>query len=344
MKEQSSVPMKRFIVFMSLMISIGICSAETAIAIQDKSNNEGVRALIESRYEDAERFFSENNKTPETQNASFMHLSRIALEQGDDESAVMYIQKALSIVPNNAEEFIFAGDAYCSKAQRSSLFSALKLAKKCIAEYDNAVQLEPNNIDALVAAMKFHYGAPSIAGGSSKKANEYLQRLQYLSPEHANAYRVQIFEQDGDTKAALQLADELSAKGFSSAINQYEIGHFYRDKKQLNKAMLNFESASLAPLTLNNKWHVTDALLQLGEIAMLEGDNKKAIELIERYQAKNKNTRDIHYFWANWSLAKAYRAAGNENQYQLLVEKIKSENYQSDKEFVKDFEAKIKLP
>jgi hypothetical protein len=69
-----------------------------------------------------------------------------------------------------------------------------------------------------------------------------------------------------------------------------------------------------------------------------ERDIPKAITLIEEYKSKNKNPNDHHYYWSSWSLAKAYKAAGNNNKYQEWVGKIQSENYQSNKAFAKEFE------
>lgn len=306
-----------------------------------ENTNAGTLAYIDGRFDDAEKFFLENNKNLASKNESLIHLSRIAIARGNEQLAVDYIEQALEIVPNTVEEIKVSGDVYCKQAQHSSIFAALKLAKKCVAQYEAAVQMDANNVDALAAAARFYLEVPSIAGGSTKKGTEYLLRLQQLSPEDADTYRIHALEREGNTAAALALADELSRKTFRSVINQYEVAHYYRDKKVLDKAKPLFEAIAKTPVTVATKWHIDDSLLQLGEIAIMEGEFGKGIELIGQYQAKNKNPNDPHYFWASWSLAKAYKSLGDTKEYESLVKRIKSEDYKKDKDFSKDFEANI---
>lgn len=273
-------------------------------------------------------------------NASLIKMSQMALENGDPGSAIEHIEKALALEPTNADEIVLSGDIYCNKAQNSSMFSALKFAKKCIAQYETAVNLEPENIKALVSAVRFHMEAPSIAGGSEEKGKLFLERLTVLSPEDADTCRIQLFLRQDNINAALELAETLSEKGFNSARNQYDVAHFYRNSERYDKAAALFEPLTVWPETPENKWHVTDSLLQLGEILLINNSNvSKSIELIEKYKEKNTNPRDVHYFWSTWSLAKAYRAAGNSEKYTILVKKIKSENYKENKPFAKRFKA-----
>lgn len=242
-----------------------------------------------------------------------------------------------------AEELISSGDAYCNQAQESSMFSALGLAKKCIAQYEAAVQQFPDNANALVAAMRFYFEAPGFAGGSSKKGRELLARLDKVSAEDANTYRVFLYEKEGDSAGAMALADKLSQQPFESARNQYELARFYRDKQLLAKAKPLFEALRNKPVTAENQWYVNDSLLQLGEIILAEKqDISQSIALIEEYKTKNTDPHDQHYFWSTWSLAKAYKAKGNTDKYLQLVQQIQAEDYAKNTEFAKRFEAGIK--
>ncbi len=242
-----------------------------------------------------------------------------------------------------AEELILAGDAYCNQAQQASMFSALGLAKKCIAQYEAAVQQFPDNANALVAAMRFYFEAPGVAGGSSKKGRELLAKLDKLSAEDANTYRVFLHEKEGDSAGAMALADKLSRQPIESARNQYELARFYRDKQLLAKAKPLFEALRNKPVTPENQWYVNDSLLQLGEIILAEKEDiSQSIALIEEYKTKNTDPNDQHYFWSTWSLAQAYKAKGNTDKYAQLVQQIQAEDYAKNTEFAKRFEAGIK--
>jgi tetratricopeptide (TPR) repeat protein len=304
--------------------------------------NDGISAFNEGRYQSAEAFFLSKLKETAYANESLFYLSKIDLQKGDTETAVKHIDQALLIEPNNAEELLASGDAYCSHAQKSSIFTALKFAKKCIAQYDSAVNMEPENATALLAAIKFHMEAPSIAGGSAKRGNELMDRLVRLSPEDANVYKIYLLDKDGKEKNALALADELSQKGLKAAENQYAIAHYYKDKKLFAQSKALLEPLLTWKETPKNRWHINDSYLQLGEIFLAEGkDNNQGIRLIEEYKKKNNNPNDIHYFWSTWSLAKGYKALGQSAKYDELVKSIKSMDYKKDTAFAKEFDKNI---
>lgn len=307
-----------------------------------KAINDGIVAFDQGHYKKAEEYFLTKIREPELNNEAFIFLSKIYLINDDTELAIHYVEQALAASPNNAEEVLLSGHIYCNQGQKLSMFAALKMAKKCITQYSTAVDMAPENVDALVSAVRFYLGAPAIAGGSTKKGSELLERLSRLSPEDANIFKIQLLEKEEKTGDALRLADELSKKGFLSANNQYEVAHYYRDKKLYDKAKFLFEPLLTWQETPANRWYLNDSYLQLGEIYLAEGKNaNKGVELIEKYKQKNNKPQDIHYFWSTWSLAKGYKAIGQQDKYETLVKQIKSENYKKNGAFAKEFEAYI---
>ncbi|HOY22506.1 MAG TPA: hypothetical protein PK002_05095 [Cellvibrio sp.] len=336
---------KKHILFVkSLFLSLFILCVSSVFAADSNQSQleEGVSAFNDGDYKKAENYFLLKLNNKNLKNESLMYLSKISLVKNDSESAVNYIEQALLMEPTNAEELLLSGDAYCAQAQKSSIFTALKLAKKCIAQYDTAVSQYPDNIAALVSSVKFHLGAPSIAGGSTKKGNEFLVRLSQLSPEDADTYKVLSLEKEGRASDALALADKLAKNGFKSAENQYEVARYFKERKLYIKAKELFEPLLTWKETQKNKWFLNDSLLQLGEIFIAEGaDINQGIKLIESYKKKNTNSHDVHYFWSTWSLAKGYKAIGQKDKYDVLVRNIKSEDYKKNSAFAKEFESNI---
>lgn len=337
--------------FFSSMLLTAIASPSYLLANESNSahstsietDNPGVVAFIDGRYQEAKDYFVKQLVNPAQKNDSLIYLSRIALDTGDTETAVKHIEEALRFEPTTAEEIVLSGDIYCNQGQQSSMFSALGLAKKCIAQYEAAIKNSPEDANALLSAIRFYLEAPGVAGGSTKKGKELLERLSSVSPEHANTYQVFWLDNNDAPETAMKLADELREKPFKSAQNQYELARFYRDKKLYAKAQPLFEALASQPATPHNKWYVNDSLLQLGEILLAEKqDIQRSIELMEQYKQKNSNPHDQHYFWSTWSLAQAYKANGNESQYALLVKQIQTEDYEKNAEFAKRFEAGIK--
>ncbi len=344
-KAKSQTKLHTFFIatWMLLSSALGLPYALADESLAQAQDNKGVVAFEQGNYQVAETYFLQQLKNPANKNESLIYLSRIAIETGKALAAVGYIEEALKLAPTDADELVLSGDVYCNQAQQSSMFAALGLAKKCIAQYEAAVQLAPEHANALLAAIRFYLEAPGIAGGSNKKGEDLLARLQVVSPEDANTYQVFLLDNKGEADAALKLADELSKKGFTSARNQYELAHFYRDKKRYTQAGPLFESLLSQPITPQNKWYINDSLLQLGEILLAENkDISRSIALMEQYKQNNNNPHDKHYLWSSWSLAQAYKLDGNKEKYALLVQQIQAEDYKKNADFAKRFEAGIK--
>lgn len=330
----------KFLAHALLAAWVGLGSV-SVLANEPDAVSQAFAAFDQGKHQEAQSIFLKLVDSPEQKNQALMYLGWLNLGQGKTESAIEYIEQALKVEPNTADELTLSGDIYCNHAQRASMFKALKIAKTCIAQYEKAVKLEPENVDSLMTAMQFYFGAPSFAGGSTEKGNALLEKLKTLSPEHATTYQIAELDRSKKIDAALSLADELAKKGFNSASNQYMIARFYRDKKHYDKALPLFVSMDRFSETTKTRWFIRDSLLQRGEILMIDNrDIPQAIKLIEEYKQNNKNPGDPHYFWSTWSLAKAYKSSGNLTKYEELVAKIESEDYESNKEFTKQFEAR----
>lgn len=303
--------------------------------------NEALAAFNEGRRDDAEHLFTAQLNQPAQANAARVYLSKIALQKGEVETAVKQAEQALKQAPNDAEELITAADAYCALAQQSSLITALKMAHTCIDQYDAAVELEPDNTRALIAAIRFHMDAPSIAGGSSKRGQALLKRLTQLAPEDAHIIALHLLDKAGKNKEALSLADQLSQKGFTAAENQYAVALYYKDHKQIAQSKTLFNALLSWHVTPNNRWQIQDSYFQLGELILEEAiEPKMGIQLIETYKKLNDNPGDVHYFWSSWRLAKGYKSLGQSAKYDEWVRIIQAAPYKKNAAFAKEFNAR----
>lgn len=330
-------------IFLKCILLSALLITAAAFASAEKNvMDEGIEAFYAARYQQAEAYFQARLEDSEVKVEALMYLSRIALARGDTEQAVEHIEEAIEISANNIEALILAGDVYCQHAQDLSIFRALKTAKRCIAQYESVIELDSENIEALMAATRFHLHAPSVAGGSNKKAREYKEKLIQLSREHGIAVKIEWHEKEGEREAALKLADHLTENGIEFAQNQYDIGKYYRDVEAYDKALPLFEALSAREKTYPHQWIIHDSLLQAGEIYIKQGEDiAKGVALIEAYKQVNNNPHDVHYFWSTWSLAKGYKALGREDKYEALVSDIQSQEYSRDKAFAKEFEGAL---
>jgi tetratricopeptide (TPR) repeat protein len=105
-------------------------------------------------------------------------LGRDAMTRGEPEKAAEYLEKAVALKPNDAGCHFQLGNAYGQAARSAGMFKAMSLAKKAKAEFERAVQLDPNLIPARFALLEFHVVAPAIAGGSESAAREQAAEIR----------------------------------------------------------------------------------------------------------------------------------------------------------------------
>jgi tetratricopeptide (TPR) repeat protein len=110
------------------------------------------------------------------------YLGRLALQRDDYQSAVTFLETAVSLAPQDSRYQHRLGDAYGRAAQKASLFSQMGLAKKCRAAYEKAVELDPKNLDARFGLLGFYQQAPGIVGGGLDKAHAQAEEIKKLNP------------------------------------------------------------------------------------------------------------------------------------------------------------------
>jgi tetratricopeptide (TPR) repeat protein len=108
------------------------------------------------------------------------YLGRLALQRNDPEPAVGYLEKAVALSPNDSRIHLRLGDAYGISAQKAGFFSQIGWARKCQAEYQKAVELDPRNIEARLSLMEYCRQAPGIVGGGLDKALVQAQEIKKL--------------------------------------------------------------------------------------------------------------------------------------------------------------------
>jgi tetratricopeptide (TPR) repeat protein len=107
---------------------------------------------------------------------------REALKAEKWDAAIEAGEKTVKELPESSEAHLCLGRAYGQKARNASIFSQMGLARKCKAEFEKAVALDPKSVDARYDLLTFHVNAPGIAGGSLDKAREQAAEIARLDP------------------------------------------------------------------------------------------------------------------------------------------------------------------
>lgn len=151
-------------------------------------------------------------------------LGLTALSMKDHESAVRFFEKAASNDPSQARYHHELGDAYGILAQKASMFSKMGFAKKCIAAYDKAVALEPDNIEYRKSRYEFYRAAPSMVGGGMDKAMAEIAEIEKRDPIQGAGLRTDIKLKEKKPDEAFAILDDLSKKFPDNQVLHYQFG------------------------------------------------------------------------------------------------------------------------
>ena len=128
---------------------------------------------------------SQNATNPE----AYYWLGRSYYELRDYDNSVSHAEKAVSLDAKNSLYHQWLGRAYGGKADRDRSFF---LAKKVKKELQEAVRLNPSNIEARMDLEDFCISAPWIVGGNKDEAREQVDAISALDAMDGHVARAKV--------------------------------------------------------------------------------------------------------------------------------------------------------
>jgi tetratricopeptide (TPR) repeat protein len=98
------------------------------------------------------------------------------------DKAMSYYGKLKTLNPVNANYYYKYGGCLGMKAKECSKFKALGMISDIKFNFEKAIQLNPNHIEARWALIELYLQLPGIVGGSERKADRYATELLKISP------------------------------------------------------------------------------------------------------------------------------------------------------------------
>jgi tetratricopeptide (TPR) repeat protein len=138
--------------------------------------------------------------TADAESSNLLCRAYFALEDWD--RAESSCRKAVALDPDNGRYHLWLGRVYGEKADRSNFLAAAGLAGKVRNEFERAVQLNPNDVDARLDLAEFYLEAPGIIGGGEDKAREQARYVATLNPGREHWIYARIAEKKKDTVTA----------------------------------------------------------------------------------------------------------------------------------------------
>ena len=240
----------------------------------------------------------------------------LALERWDD--AVKAAEKAVALEPNNGDYHLWLGRAYGNKAENSPFWKAWGLAKHVRMEFEKAVQINADNVDARSDLAEFYIEAPSMLGGGKDKAAQEADRIAAHNASAAHWVRGYLAEKNSDREAAeKEYVAAVEASG-NQAGRWLDLASFYRrtDQKQKMEAAVNSAIAA--------EKKSDETLFDAASILFRAGRNFNLAARLLRNYLKNPTSDEAPAFKAHYLLGQILEKQGDKlgaaAEYQSAVE------------------------
>ncbi len=168
----------RFRMRIALLVAIVVSLAGGAVASPPEL--ERARQLYRhTEYQEALRLLA-----PVSQKDAAVYdlMGRCYYMQGDPKKASEALEKAVQLDQKNPEYNLWLGRAYGRRAETSSFITAPGFASKAHDYFERAVQLNPNDLEAISDLFEYYLDAPGFLGGGFDKASALAERIGKLNP------------------------------------------------------------------------------------------------------------------------------------------------------------------
>ena len=181
-----------------------------------------------------------------------LQLGRIALAQGETEEGIKQFERCVAIDDKVADCHLWLGNALGNAAQRANKFKLPFLAKRTKKEFDRAVELDPNSVDARSGVLQYYMLAPGFLGGSMEKAREQAAEIDKRSKVRgALAYGL-LADHDKNAREAEAAYQRAVAAAPDSAIGYNALVNLYVREKRWTDAFATLDRiATRLPAEMN---------------------------------------------------------------------------------------------
>ena len=108
-------------------------------------------------------------------------LAQVKMAFEDFAGALPLVQHAVELDGKNSDFHLKLGQVYGEMAARASIFAAGPLAIKFRKEVEIALQLNPQNLEALDSMMQFKFQAPGLMGGDKDQARALAAKIMSIN-------------------------------------------------------------------------------------------------------------------------------------------------------------------
>jgi cytochrome c-type biogenesis protein CcmH/NrfG len=290
--------------FKSVLLSFLVASLSTLFAVSQALASPA-DLLAAGRVDEVIASSQSQLKSSPNDAASYNLLCRAYFALEDWDRAIANCEKAVSLAPDNSDFHYWLGRAYGEKADRVNPFSGASLAKKLKNQFETAVKLDPNNVDARSDLAEFYIDAPGIIGGGVDKARGQANALMSISPAKGHYINGRIAEKNHDQTAAEKEYRAAIDASHGQAVDWFNLALYHRHNGDLDQMERALSEAVKAPG--NN-----EILVESAEILVRTGRNlPKASEIVRRYINSETPVEKAPLFEAHYILGTVLEKQGD---------------------------------
>lgn len=236
---------------------------------------------------------AEGTESPEF----YYQKGRLFLNRGDPANAVLWLEKAIDMEPENARFLATLGSAFGLKAAEAPLLEKPGHASRMKTFYHRAIDLDPTQEEPWLGLIEYHLQAPPLFGGNRRKAEKLAEAYAEINPYFGALARARIAFHEGDFSAALKHLNQAVALD-----PQHRMALFMRAVLANNQEAYDLAWQSLEKL-LELYPDDSAVIYQVGKYAALSGkhlDRGKAA--LEKYLAFEERPYEPSHASAYWRM------------------------------------------
>ena len=249
---------------------------------------------------EADKALSLLNSLPNSSEARNLKCRVYFMIERYDEAAAE-CELAVNLDGQNSNNHLWFGRALGEKAENASFISAFSLAKRARAEFEQAVNLDPRNVDALADLGEFYTSAPGVVGGGNDKAEALLPMFDKVDAEGAHQLRGRIAESRKDYGAAEREYQLAISSSLHPAFPWMTLASFYRKHQRFDEMESAVQSGYKAAL----RDKAAGGALYNGASVLIEGKRNLtlAAEMLQKYLTGYSRSEEAPAFVAHTRLA-----------------------------------------